>query len=228
MKITGGISSRSGMILINLTLVAVAVGVLLAGGGNEGETESQLFLIAFHESVDRVLVEEYGGEVWTVYRSRVYAWMTPGAAEALGEHEAVAWVDQRELFLISFHESVYPALVEEYGGEIWLMYPLASRINAWMTPETAEALAEHEAVEYVDQRQLFLIGFEEEADRALVEEYGGEVHAQLKIVPAVAAFMTPEAAEVLAEHPAVRYVEPDWPGELDEDEGHRNFTGGRA
>jgi hypothetical protein len=226
MRITGGISSRSGMVLITLTLVAMAVvvGVLLA----KGETESQIFLIAFHESADRVLVEEYGGEVWTVYRSKVYAWMTPGAAEALGQHEAVAWVDQRELFLITFHESVDPALVEEYGGEIWIMYPLAYRINAWMTPEAAEALAQHEAVEYVDQRQLFFIGFEEEADPALVEEFGGEVIGQATMLPVVDAFMTPEAAEALAAHPAVRYVEADWPVEPAEDEGHRNFTGGRA
>jgi hypothetical protein len=137
--------------------------------------------------------------------------MTPRAAEALGEHEAVAWVDQRELFLISFHESVDAALVEEYGGEIWIMYPLAYRISAWMTAETAEALAEHEAVEYVDQRQLFAIMFEESVDLALVEEYGGEVFYQMSMLPVVDAFMTPEAAEALAEHPAVRYVEPDWP-----------------
>ena len=209
MKGMRGISRRSIVVFVTLAvvIVAVVVGVLLA----KGETESQLFLIAFHESVDRVLVEEYGGEVWTVYRSRVYAWMTPGAAEALGEHEAVAWVDQRELFLITFRESIDAALVEEYGGEIWTMYPLASRINAWMTAEAAEALAEHEAVECVDQRQLFAIMFEEEADPALVEEYGGEIFYQMSMLPAVDAFMTPEAAEALGEHPAVRFVEPDWP-----------------
>ena len=209
MKGMRGISRRSIVVFVTLAvvIVAVVVGVLLA----KGETESQLFLIAFHESVDRVLVEEYGGEVWTVYRSRVYAWMTPGAAEALGEHEAVAWVDQRELFLITFRESIDAALVEEYEGEIWTMYPLASRINAWMTAEAAEALAEHEAVECVDQRQLFAIMFEEEADPALVEEYGGEIFYQMSMLPAVDAFMTPEAAEALGEHPAVRFVEPDWP-----------------
>jgi hypothetical protein len=97
-----------------------------------------------------------------------------------------------------------------------------------MTPAAAEALGKHEAVEYVDQRQLFLIGFEEEADPALVEEFGGEVVGQMTMLPVVDAFMTPEAAEALAEHPAVRYVEPNWPAELAEDEGHRNFTGGRA
>jgi hypothetical protein len=120
------------------------------------------------------------------------------------------------------------ALVEEYGGEIWIRYSVASRINARMTPAAAEALGKHEAVEYVDQRQLFLIGFEEEADPALVEEFGGEVVGQMTMLPVVDAFMTPEAAEALAEHPAVRYVEPNWPAELAEDEGHRNFTGGRA
>jgi len=211
MKITGGISKRSRVVLVTLALVAVVVGVLLASGEGNGQAETQLFLIRFHESVDRALVEEYGGEVWTVYRSTVYAWMTSEAAEALAEHEAVEWVDQRQLFLITFRESIDAALVEEYGGEIWIMYPLASRINAWMTPETAEALAEHETVEYVDQRQLFLIGFEEEADLALIEEYGGEIYEQLRIVPAVAAFMTAEAAGILAGHPAVAYVEPDWP-----------------
>ena len=143
---------------------------------------------------------------------------------------------ERRLFLISFHESIDPAwveeyggaLVEEYGGEIWIRYSVASRINARMTPAAAEALAEHEAVECVDQRQLFIIRFEESVDLALVEEYGGEVYGQLSMLPAAAAFMTPEAAEALAEHPAVRHVEPDWPGELAEDEGHRNFTGSRA
>jgi hypothetical protein len=224
MKITGRISRRSIVVLVTVAvvIVAVVVGVLLA----KGETESQLFLIAFHESVDRVLVEEYGGEVWTVYRSKVYAWMTSEAAEALAEHEAVEWVDQRQLFLITFRESIDAALVEEYGGEIWTMYPLASRINAWMTPETAEALAEHEAVEYVDQRQLFGIMFEEAVDLALVEQYGGEIFRQMSMLPAVYAFMTPEAAEALAGHPTVAYVEPDWPleppwpvepGELPED-----------
>ena len=216
-----------------LGLVAALVGVLVVvlvvgGAGNQepSEAESQLFLIRFHESVDRALVEEYGGEVWTVYRSTVYAWMTSEAAEALAEHEAVEWVDQRQLFLITFRESIDAALVEEYGGEIWIMYPLASRINAWMTPEAAEALAEHEAVEYVDQRQLFAIMFEEAVDLALVEEYGGEVFYQMSMLPVVDAFMTPEAAEALGEHPAVRFVEPDWPleppwpvepGELPED-----------
>ena len=211
MKITRGISKRSRVVLVTLILVAVVVGVLLASGEGNGEAETQLFLIRFHESVDRALVEEYGGEVCTVYRSTVYAWMTSEAAEALAEHEAVEWVDQRQLFLITFRESIDAALVEEYGGEIWIMYPLASRINAWMTPEAAEALAEHEAVEYVDQRQGFLIGFEEEVDVALVEEYGGEVYGQMSMLPVVFAFMTPEAAEALAEHPAVAYVEPDWP-----------------
>jgi len=37
------------------------------------------------------------------------------------------------------------------------------------------------------------------------------------MLPAVYAFMMPEAAEALAEHPAVAYVEPDWPAELAED-----------
>ena len=211
MKITGGISRRSRVVLVTLALVAVVVGVLLASGEGNGEAETQLFLIRFHESVDRALVEEYGGEVWTVYRSTVYAWMTSEAAEALGKHEAVEWVDQRQLFLITFRESIDAALVEEYEGEIWTMYPLASRINAWMTPEAAEALAEHEAVEYVDQRQLFGIMFEEAVELALVEEYGGEIFRQMSMLPAVYAFMTPEAAEALGEHPAVRFVEPDWP-----------------
>ena len=133
-----------------------------------------------------------------------------------------------DMFLISFRESVDAALVEEYGGEVWIMYPLVSRINARMTPEAAETLAQHEAVDCVDQRQLFFIGFEESVDVALVEEFEGEVVGQMTMLPGVDAFMTPEAAEALVEHPAVRYVEPDWPVELAEDEGHRNFTGGRA
>jgi hypothetical protein len=156
MKIARGISRRSGVILVTLALVAVVVAVLLAGRDGNGEAETQLFLITFHESIDR-------------------------------------------------------ALVEEYGGEIWIMYPPASRINAWMTPEAAEALAEHEAVEYVDQRQLFAIMFENESDVTLVEEYGGEVFYQSSVLPVVDAFMMPEAAEALAEHPSVRCVEPDWP-----------------
>jgi hypothetical protein len=65
-----------------------------------------------------------------------------------------------DMFLISFRESVDAALVEAYEGEIWTMYPLVSRINARMTPEAAETLAQHEAVECVDQRQLFGIRFE--------------------------------------------------------------------
>jgi len=93
MKITGGISRRSRVVLVTLILVAVVVGVLLASGEGNGEAETQLFLITFHESVDRALVEEYGGEVWTVYRSTVYAWMTSEAAEALAEHEAVRYVE---------------------------------------------------------------------------------------------------------------------------------------
>ena len=198
--------------------------------------QRQLFFIWFEESVDRSLVEEYiplmkeymslveeyGGEIWLwdSFRSTaVNAWMTPEAAEALAEHEAVKCVDQRWLFLISFHESIDAALVEEYGGEIWIMYPLASRINAWMTPEAAEALAEHEAVEYVDRRQLFGIMFEEAVDPALVEQYGGEVFQQMSMLPAVYAFMMPEAAEALAKEPAVRYVEPDWPVYPAEDQG---------
>jgi len=116
-----------------------------------------------------------------------------------------------DIFLISFHGSVDRALVEAYEGEIWIMYPLASRINVFMTPEAAEALAEYEAVEYVDQRQLFGIMFEEAVDLALVEQYGGEVFYQMSMLPVVDAFMTPEAAEALAEHPTVRYVEADFP-----------------
>jgi len=162
MKITRGISRRSGVILVTLALVAVVVAVLLARGEGNGEAETQLFLITFHESVD-------------------------------------------------------PALVEAYEGEIWTMYPLAFRINAWMTPETAEALGKHEAVKCVDRRQLFGIMFEEAVELALVEEYGGEVFYQMSMLPVVDAFMTPEAAEALAEHPAVRYVEADSPVYLPED-----------
>lgn len=223
MKLTGRISHRPRVVLVTLVLVfaAVVAGVLVASGGDEGEAERQLFLIGFHESLDFALVEEYGGEIWIPYAfvSAVNAWMTPEAAEALAEHEAVKCVDQRWLFLISFHESIDAALVEEYGGEIWIMYPLASRINAWMTPEAAEALAEHEAVEYVDRRQLFGIMFEEAVDPALVEQYGGEVFQQMSMLPAVYAFMMPEAAEALAKEPAVRYVEPDWPVYPAEDQG---------
>jgi subtilisin len=80
-----------------------------------------------------------------------------------------------------------------------------------MTPEAAGALAEHEAVEYVDQRQLFAIMFENESDVTLVEEYGGQVLYESSMLPVVDAFMTPEAAQALAEHPAVRYTEPDLP-----------------
>jgi len=116
-----------------------------------------------------------------------------------------------QMFLIAFHESVDRALVEAYEGEIWTMYPLASRINVFMTPEAAEALAEHEAVEHVDRRQLFGIMFEEAVDLALVEQYGGEVFRQMSMLPAVYAFMTPDAAEALGEQPAVRFVEPDVP-----------------
>jgi len=102
---------------------------------------------------------------------------------------------------------------------VWIVYPPASKISVWMTPEAAEALAEHETVEYVDQRQLFAIMFEEAVELALVEEYGGEIYEQLRIVPAVAAFMTSEAAGILAEHEAVRYVEPDWPLETPSESG---------
>ncbi len=218
MKITRGISKRSRVVLVTLALVAVVVAVLLACGEGNGEAETQLFVVRFHESVDRALVEEYGGEVWTTLRSTVYAWMTSEAAEAFAEHEAVEWVDQRQLFLITFRESIDAALVEEYEGEIWTMYPLASRINAWMTPEAAEALAEHEAVEYI-QRQLFGIMFEEAVELALVEEYEGEVYRQMWMLPVVDAFMTPEAAEALAEHPTVRYAEPDWPLEMPSESG---------
>jgi len=117
----------------------------------------------------------------------------------------------QDMFLISFHGSVDRALVDEYWGEVWIVYPSASKMTVWMTPGAAGTLAEHETGEYVDQRQLFLIGFEEESDVALVEEYGGEIYGQLRVIPVVAAFMTPEAAGMLAEHPAVRYTEPDVP-----------------
>ena len=127
-------------------------------------------------------------------------------AAAQGDNTA-----EPQMFLIAFHESVDRALVEAYEGEIWTMYPLASRINVFMTPEAAEALAEHEAVEHVDRRQLFGIMFEEAVDLALVEQYGGEVFRQMSMLPAVYAFMTPDAAEALGEQPAVRFVEPDVP-----------------
>jgi hypothetical protein len=152
-------------------------------------------------------------------------WLGGGGLLAAAQGDNTA---EPQIFLISFHGSVDAALVEEHGGEVWIMYPLVSRINARMTAEAAEALAQHEAVEHVDQRQLFGIMFEESVDMALVEEFGGEVIGQMTMLPVVDAFMTPEAAEALAQHPAVRYVEPDWPVELDEDEGHRSFTGGEA
>jgi len=219
MKTPRGISRRSGAILVTLALVTVVVAVLLACGEGNDEADTRLFLVRFHESVDRTLVEEHGGEVWTIFRSTVYAYMTPEAAQALAEHEAVEWVEHRQLFLITFSESVDHALVEVYGGEIWIMYPNAGKINAWMTPDATEALAGREAVEYIDQRQLFAIRFEESIDLALVEEYEGEVFDQSSIRPVVYGFMTPEAAGMLAEHPAVRYAEPDWPLEMPSESG---------
>ena len=139
-----------------------------------------------------------------------------GVLVASGGDEGEA---ERQLFLIGFHESLDFALVEEYGGEIWIPYAFVSAVNAWMTPEAAEALAEHEAVKCVDQRQLFFIRFEESVDMSLVEEYGGEVYGQSKIFPCVSAFMTAKMAEALAKEPAVRYVEPDWPVYPAEDQG---------
>jgi len=150
-------------------------------------------------------------------------WLGSGGVLSAPEGDNAADPD---MFLISFHGSADRALVDEYGGEVRIMYPFASKINVWITPEAAEALGGHEAVDCVDQRQLFFIGFEEVADLALVEEYGGEVYGQMTMLPIVDAFMSPEAAEMLAEHPAVRHVEPDWPAEPAEDD--KSCIGGRA
>ena len=62
-----------------------------------------------------------------------------------------------------------------------------------------------------------LIGFRSDLVSAQAEQLagvrqlGGEIRRQFTIVNAVAARMTPQAAEALARNPAVRYVEPDAP-----------------
>lgn len=57
-----------------------------------------------------------------------------------------------------------------------------------------------------------LIGFHQppgDAERALVEGVGGEIFRQFHIVDVIAARMTQQAADALAQHAQVRYVEPN-------------------
>jgi len=62
------------------------------------------------------------------------------------------------------------------------------------------------------EKEGFLIGFHEPpgpAEQALVRGFGGEIYWQFSIVNAVAAHMSPRAADALARSPGVAYVEPD-------------------
>lgn len=56
-----------------------------------------------------------------------------------------------------------------------------------------------------------LIGFHRLPNRELVEQFRGEVYREFSIVNVIAARMAPQAAEALARHPQVNYVEPDGP-----------------
>jgi subtilisin len=57
--------------------------------------------------------------------------------------------------------------------------------------------------------ERYLIGFFETPDIGLVKGAGGDVYRTFKIVPAVAARLSSQAAEALAKNPKVRYVELD-------------------
>ncbi len=56
-----------------------------------------------------------------------------------------------------------------------------------------------------------LVGFHGAPNPGLVRAFGGEIYREFTIVNAIAASMTQQAADALAQHQAVRYVEPDGP-----------------
>jgi subtilisin len=81
---------------------------------------------------------------------------------------------------------------------------------------TAQALpgSEDTAVSSANQRVDVLIGFYHApgpSERVLVRSHGGEISRQFSIVDVIAASMTQQAADALAQNPRVRYVEPDSP-----------------
>ncbi len=57
--------------------------------------------------------------------------------------------------------------------------------------------------------ERYLIGFHKTPDISVIKGVGGEVYRTFTIVPAVAARLSPQAAETLEKNPKVRYVEPD-------------------
>ncbi len=57
--------------------------------------------------------------------------------------------------------------------------------------------------------ERYLIGFFETPDVNTVKNAGGDVYRIFDIVPAVAARLSPQAAEALAKNPKVRYIEAD-------------------
>ena len=59
-----------------------------------------------------------------------------------------------------------------------------------------------------------LIGFHQApgySEQNMVRAYGGEIYREFTIVNVIAARMTPQAVDALAQNPRVRYVEPDSP-----------------
>ncbi len=81
MKIDTSMTRRCTVIFLALGLsVSLGSGGLLAAPQGNNAADPDISLIRFHESVDRALVEEHGGEVWITFRSTVYAYMTPEAA----------------------------------------------------------------------------------------------------------------------------------------------------
>ncbi len=56
----------------------------------------------------------------------------------------------------------------------------------------------------------YLVGFTNSPDAGIVEGVGGQVTRTFTIVPAVAAQMSPQAADALLKNPNIAYVEPDY------------------
>ena len=81
---------------------------------------------------------------------------------------------------------------------------------------TAQALpgSDDTIISSANKKADVLIGFYQApgpSERALVRSHGGEIYRQFSIVDVIAASMTPQAADALAQNPSVRYVEPDGP-----------------
>lgn len=56
----------------------------------------------------------------------------------------------------------------------------------------------------------YLVGFKNTPETGIITGVGGEVDRTFSIIPAVAARMSPQAADALSRNPNIRYVEPDY------------------